>query len=669
MQSLEWYVRRLRSMSPAEVAWRVSTSARGALDRGRYALGAVPAAARRFGASAALGQAPPFRIPGTPPQGDAAAGWAASLAAAADDIAGHRLSFFNLESHFLGDPIDWHRDHWLNKSAPVAYAPSIDYRDTREAGDCKLVWEPNRHHQLVILARAWRTGGARRHADAVLAQLDSWLQANPFGAGMNWRSSLELGIRLINWVWALDLIRDAGPIDADLRRRLLESIYLHCWTNARSYSRGSSANNHLIGEAAGVYVATAYFPGMPGAARWRAEAREILIRELQRQSYPSGCTREQAIGYQMFVLEFYVFCGLIGRWSGEEFPPEYWQRVEQMITFLGELVEGGDSLPFFGDADDGYVLNLGRTPRDPRDLLCIGAILFRRPELKAAAGGYREPAWWLFGADGARDFAALAAPASAPLPSRAYADAGYYLLQCGERDSRNRISVLFDCGEHGLGSIAAHGHADSLSFALRAFGSDVFVDPGTYDYFTYPAWRSHFRSTRAHNTVEIDGVDQSTMLGPFMWGQRATGRCVDWQEGVSGASVTGEHDGYTRLPAPTTHRRTLRLDCAARTLSIRDEITSAGAHDVVLHFQLAETCVIDALDGTRCEIRVGRNRLTLTVDPVLQLVRLPSGDNPIQGWVSRGYHRKLPAPLLAARARTQGNASFDCEIRVHPAAD
>ena len=57
------------------------------------------------------------------------------------------------------------------------------------AGDCKLVWEPNRHHQLVVLARAWRTTGERRYADAVLAQLDSWLRANPFGAGMNWRSS------------------------------------------------------------------------------------------------------------------------------------------------------------------------------------------------------------------------------------------------------------------------------------------------------------------------------------------------------------------------------------------------------------------------------------------------------------------------------------------------
>ncbi len=669
MQTLEWYVRRLRSMTPQEILWRAGTAARGSVDRLRHGLGMRPGGGRRFAAGAGLVAPPPFRVPGERPHGDQAPAWIDRLRSAADEVAAHRLSFFNLRSQFLGDPIDWHRDHWLQKSAPVVYAPTIDYRDTREAGDCKLVWEPNRHHQLVVLARAWRATGERRYADAVLAQLDSWLRANPFGAGMNWRSSLELGIRLINWVWALDLVRDAGPIDADLRRRLLESVYLHCWTNARSYSRGSSANNHLIGEAAGVYVATAYFPDMPGATRWRSQARAILLRELLRQSYPSGCTREQAIGYQMFVLEFYVACGLVARWSGEDFPPEYWQRVEQMIAFLGELLDGGDTLPFFGDADDGCVLDLGRAARDPRDLLAIGAILFGRADFKASAGALREPAWWLFGAAGARTYDALAPVVAAALPSRAYADAGYYLLQCGNHSGTDRISVLFDCGEHGLGPIAAHGHADALSFVLRAFGTDVFVDPGTYDYFTYPAWRSYFRSTRAHNTVELDGVDQSTMLGPFMWGQRARSRCLEWQAAGDIAAVRGEHDGYMRLAAPALHRRSLRLDAATRTLTIDDEIVSPGAHQLALHFHLAEHCRIEPPAGQRCRIRVGAHHVTLTVDPALELAVLPSSENPIQGWVSRGYHHKVAAPLLVARGRSSGTTRLRCTIEVHAPAD
>lgn len=55
--------------------------------------------------------------------------------------------------------------------------------------------------------------------------------------------------------------------------------------------------------------------------------------------------------------------------------------------------------------------------------------------------------------------------------------------------------MVFDCGLLGMEPLAGHGHADALSFALRAFGSDVLVDPGTYDYFSYPTWREYFRST------------------------------------------------------------------------------------------------------------------------------------------------------------------------------
>ena len=59
----------------------------------------------------------------------------------------------------------------------------------------------------------------------------------------------------------------------------------------------------------------------------------------------------------------------------------------------------------------------------------------------------------------------------------------------------DRLSVLFDCGELGFKSIAAHGHADVLSFTVRAFGEDLLVDPGTYDYFTFSGWRLYFRGT------------------------------------------------------------------------------------------------------------------------------------------------------------------------------
>src|SRR4029078_8588466 len=95
-----------------------------------------------------------------------------------------------------------------------------------------------------------------------------------------WLSPLELAIRLINWVWSLDLIRESALVAGELRTRIHTSVYLQAREIVRRYSRGSSANNHLIGEAAGVFVASCYFPGLDPARRSRRQRRPSLRREL-----------------------------------------------------------------------------------------------------------------------------------------------------------------------------------------------------------------------------------------------------------------------------------------------------------------------------------------------------------------------------------------------------
>ncbi len=430
--------------------------------------------------------------------------WCEHAMTSANAIAEHRLRLFDFDDCHLGDPIDWNRDHKHGVAAPMGFAPWIDYRDFRITGDCKFVWEPNRHHHLVVLGRAYRASGDVRYARAAVEQLTSWMDQCPYGIGMNWRSPLELGIRLINWVWTVDLIRESGLIDGDLRVRLVNSVYRHVWEIARKYSRGSSANNHLVGEAAGVFVATSYFRDLKNAARWRARSREILSREILRQTFPDGGTREQALGYHFFVLQFFVVAGLVARLSGEDFPASYWARLEKIFEFAATMNEGGKAPPMFGDCDDGYVLDLGGDRGDFRPWLAVGAALFGRRDFKAVAGGYSEAAWWLMGESGRARFDALSEETPLPdLVSRAFPESGLYLLQHGSRNPEARISVVFDCGNLGLGPLAAHGHADAMSFTLRVCGEDVFVDPGTYDYFTHPRWREYFRSTRAHNTVVV----------------------------------------------------------------------------------------------------------------------------------------------------------------------
>jgi hypothetical protein len=115
---------------------------------------------------------------------------------------------------------------------------------------------------------------------------------------------MELSIRLINWVWAIDLIQESGLFAGGFRARVLRSLYMHLWEITRKYSRGSSANNHLIGEAAGVFVATSYFQNLPNGKVWRKQSKDILEREIISQTYPDGCGREQ---FRVSVFDLFSF--------------------------------------------------------------------------------------------------------------------------------------------------------------------------------------------------------------------------------------------------------------------------------------------------------------------------------------------------------------------------
>ncbi|MDH5394628.1 MAG: alginate lyase family protein, partial [Gammaproteobacteria bacterium] len=416
MQPIQWYIRRLRTMSLAEIIWRVNSEVRDSFDHVRFTLGFAPDFDNFLKKQHYIQHEPGFSVSDMPVGAWQDSGtsidqqkWRDDLVSKAESLMQHKFSFFNHRDQFLGSPINWNYDHSAGKPTPMLFWKKVDYRDFRQSGDCKQVWEPNRHHHLVVLGRAYRATGDIRYAEEIMAQLESWLDQNPFGYGMNWRSPLELGVRIINWVWALDLIKDAGLMKGPLKHRLFNAIYLHCWENVRKFSQGSSANNHLIGEVAGVFVAASYFKELPNMQDWARQSQQILEEQLFAQTFSDGCTREHALGYEFFVIQFYLVCGLVGKWTNQNYSDAYWARLEKMFEFVALLDEGGEDLPMFGDRDNGYVLDLGSTPHNVSALLSIGALLFNRPDFKTYAPGYSEMAEWLLGTEGREAFTAIAA--------------------------------------------------------------------------------------------------------------------------------------------------------------------------------------------------------------------------------------------------------------------
>jgi hypothetical protein len=196
-------------------------------------------------------------------------------------------------------------------------------------------------------------------------------------------------------------------------------------------------------------------------------------------------------------------------------------------------------------------------------------------------------------------------------------------------------------------------------------GREFLIDPGTYAYHTQPEWRRYFRGTAAHNTLRIDGLDQSEQGGNFLWLRKARAACSQWLSSADADSFEGWHDGYMRLADPVKHRRRIALDKRERRLSVEDALEMTASHDVELFFHCAEQCAVEPITGG----------FLISQDGVqVNLVLPPSGDSTVHkgeyapplGWVSRAFDRRQPTHTIVWRARLSGNALLRTELSFFP---
>ena len=192
--------------------------------------------------------------------------------------------------------------------------------------------------------------------------------------------------------------------------------------------------------------------------------------------------------------------------------------------------------------------------------------------------------------------------ARALLP-RAFPQGGYHLL--GSRfGTDDEVLMTVDTGELGYLSLAAHGHADALSVRLSVAGQPILVDRGTCTYNADPAWRHYFRGTLAHNTVTMDGADQSSYGGPFLWLRHAKTQLDEFSSDDRSGVVDAWHDGYQHGNNPVVHRRRVEWQGGARRFVVIDELRGNGTHEVAIAWHFDPACQIELI-ATR---RVFRHR-------------------------------------------------------------
>jgi uncharacterized heparinase superfamily protein len=376
-------------------------------------------------------------------------------------------------------------------------------------------------------------------ADASRLMLD-WVAANRNPRGTGWEP-YTLSLRIREWIEWLAAHPDVGE---DARETLVRSLAEQAGALLAQIEY-HLLGNHLLEN--GITLAWAGLSlGGPQAGRWLRAGARILDRELARQILPDGTHDERSPMYQALIADALGRLARVAAAADGALAADVHARAGRAAGRLAA------SLAMQVHPDGDYALlndcALGEAPR-PGDLAAI-----TRPPAAAGPPEDAGDAW--------------------SLP-----DAGYFGLR-----SAGGTYLVFDAGPLGPDHQPGHGHADALSFELSHRGRRLVADTGVCTY-TPGELRAHDRGTAAHNTIEIDGRDQSEVWGAFRCGRR-----IDVVEGgVEGGgrrvNLVGAYAGPGLAPGGVRHRRALAFD--GNGLAGRDTVAARGRHRAALRIHLA----------------------------------------------------------------------------------
>jgi len=471
----------------------------------------------------------------------------------------------------FGKEIQWTRDPLSNYVWPLDYHRDINLM-RNDGSDVRVLWELNRLSHFLTLASAYSATNDERYAGEFFAQVRSWIEQNPYGRGPNWTCAMEVALRSMNLLVAFETFRYSPRLSADFLLLFLQVLQQHGNYIRRNLEFSYIAtSNHYLSDVVGLLWLGVMLPELRAAEEWRDFGLDQLLREMDKQVLADGADFEASTGYHRFVTELFLYSFLLCRANQIEIEARYWSRLRQMLTYVSAYTRPDGFAPLIGDTDSGQVLPVVRRRADDHSyLLGIGSIVFNDLTPESQAG------------------------------SRAFPHAGTYIMRDGD------LYLCFNASDAGIGGRGSHGHNDALSIEISAGGHAFIVDPGTYVYSSDLQKRHEFRSTAYHSTVQIDGKEQNTIERetPFVIGNEAKPRVLEWKTDEESDKVVGEHYGYTRVPQPVTHRRTVTFDKRERRWLIDDEFLGDGEHVYEVRFHFAPEVEVRVRD-TAVEARAG----------------------------------------------------------------
>jgi hypothetical protein len=424
-----------------------------------------------------------------------------------------RLRFFAEETAPENDPPVWRAHPRSGVLSPLQPWHRLAYLHGECGGDVKDIWEVNRHADLLRLAQSWYLKQNGDDAAQLGVLLDSWMEQNPPGWGINWASTLEVGFRVIAWTWITALTHDAPIWTPPRRGRFVWQLWKHGEHIERYDSVHHSPNTHLSGEGLALLYIGCAFPDWCRSTRRRRFGLDILETEARRQLLPDGMHFERATCYHRYTVEFLLHALFLLRLGGRDAEAGAVRRAAAAaLPPLAMLRRPDGSVPVLGDEDGGCAvpLSLG-DPRDPAQLLVLAKGLSGTPIPKADQSA--RLAWWLLAAT--EQTAVGEHQETGPAP-RAFQlpQAGYFVAR--EAIAEDGWFCLVDGGPHG-GQLTGHAHDDCGHIEVAHGALRLVTDPGSYRYTSDPVRRAWDRSAYAHATLALESRALAVPRGAFGW--------------------------------------------------------------------------------------------------------------------------------------------------------
>jgi hypothetical protein len=356
---------------------------------------------------------------------------------------------------------------------------------------------------------------ACRKEDAIRL-MDEWCQSEP--AIKVGKMAYPISLRTINWLKAMVRFGVSDPRHVAVVRCELDHLY----RNLEYHVLG----NHMLENAFALVVGGLVFQNQ----RLLEKGSSILKREFPEQILNDGGHFERSPMYQQILLERMLDILNFAKKSslGAPVVAQIEPVVVNMMSWLERMTFANGAIACFNDAVSG----MSMTTAELKEYALRLSIVLPDNPITLSASGYR-------------------------------------------RFDTAHLSCIMDVGDVGPDYLPAHAHSDTLSFCLSVHGIPHIVDTGISTYQPDQI-RQRERSTSAHNTVVVDGMEQSEAWGSFRMARRAHASILE----ESAARIRATHDGYRSIRA--SHERTFsRQD---DSVCIDDHVSGGSIHQAFFHF-------------------------------------------------------------------------------------